>query len=94
MTDEALGGLITVGVVGALIAGAVYMFSGSGLEANVRGCLEQHSRKYGAHGLDHVYMTEVVEAKVWRSYPNGTATRVVTYYVQGSEELQSTTCLW
>ncbi len=63
-------------------------------DENVRDCLAQSSQRYGiARGHD-IYLTDVVEVNVHRSYPDGTATRFVQYRVQGSSDIQSTTCLW
>lgn len=88
MGNWIVGGLIIISVAAGFVA-----LSGSGLETKVRACLEDHSRKYSG-GLDHVYLTEALGQEIWRSYPDGTATRIVTYRLQGSNEVKTTTCLW
>lgn len=61
---------------------------------NVRDCLEQSSRQYGIGNQHHVYLTDVIQVEVHPSYGDGTATRFVKYQLQGSSEIQSTTCRW
>lgn len=74
---------------------AMYFWVAEGVERQyVRDCLAEQSQRFGiARGHD-VYLTDVVEVNVHRSYGDGTATRFVKYLVQGSQEIQSTTCLW
>lgn len=93
MMDEALSTLATWGM-GIAAAIGVGLWIADGVERkNVRECLDQHSRGYTG-GQDHVFMTDVVEVQIYRHYPDGTATRFVTYRIQGSSDVQSTTCLW
>lgn len=84
-------------VTGALIFGAGFLgylaLTGGGLEGKLRQCLEQHSSQY-LGGQDHVYMTEALSEEIWRSYPDGTATRFVKYRVQGSNDVKTATCRW
>ena len=68
------------------------ILAGCGDEDRVRQCLrDQEQYSGGQHGT---YMTEVVSVQVLRSYPDGRATRAVKYRIQGSDTIQSTTCLW
>ena len=94
MSDEALGGWVIFGVIAAVLVGAGFWIADGVQRENVRDGLAQSSQRYGiARGHD-VYLTDVVEVNVHRSYPDGTATRFVKYRVQGSSDIQSTTCLW
>lgn len=94
MSDEVLGGWVIFGVIAAVLVGAGFWIANGIERENVRDCLAQSSQRYGiARGHD-VYLTDVVEVNVRRSYPDGTAKRFVKYRVQGSQDLQSTTCLW
>ena len=94
MSDEALGGWVIFGVIAAVLVGTGFWIANGIERENVRDCLAQSSQRYGiARGHD-VYLTDVVDVKVHRSYPDGTATRFVKYRVQGSQDIQSTTCLW
>ena len=86
--------LIKLGVIGAIIVGIGFWIAEGVERQNVRDCLAQHSQQYGiARGHD-VYLTDVIEVEVHRSYGDGTATRFVKYHIQGSKELQSATCRW
>lgn len=94
MSDEAVGGWFVFGIIAAVLVGAGFWFSNGVERENVRDCLAESSQRYGiARGHD-VYLTDVVEVNVHRSYPDGTATRFVKYRVQGSSQIQSTTCRW
>ena len=78
--------------IGAIIGGVLWWLNASGLERNVRTCLEQNNRFTGNY--HHVYLTEVISSERTRSYPDGTATRRVVYLVEGNERPQTTNCLW
>lgn len=84
-------------VAGALIFGAGFLgylaLSGGSLEAKLRQCLEELNRQ-GIHAQDAVYMTEALGEEIWRSYPDGSATRFVQYRVQGSNDVRTATCRW
>lgn len=89
-----IGGLVKWAIAGAIVVGIGFWVAEGVERQNVRDCLAESSQRYGiARGHD-VYLTDVVEVNVYRSYPDGTATRFVKYLVQGSNDLQSTTCLW
>lgn len=75
-----------------LATSMLLMLAGCGDEDRVRECLRDQKRYIG--GQDATYLTEVVSVKVWRSYPDGRATRFVKYRLQGSDTIHSTTCLW
>lgn len=94
MSDEALGGWVIFGVIAAVLIGAGFWIADGIERQNVRDCLADLSQRYGTVRGHDVYLTDVVEVNVHRSYPDGTATRFVKYHVQGSSEIQSTTCLW
>ena len=94
MSDEALGGWVIFGVIAAVLVGAGFWITNGIERENVRDCLAQSSQRYGIARGHEVYLTDVVEVNIHRSYPDGTATRFVKYRVQGSQDLQSTTCLW
>jgi len=94
MSDEALGGWVIIGVIAAVLVGAGFWIADGIQRGNVRNCLAQSSQRYGVARGHDVYLTDVVEVNVHRSYPDGTATRFVKYRVQGSSDIQSTTCLW
>ncbi|WP_179381688.1 hypothetical protein [Jannaschia marina] len=87
--NNLIGGamIFATGFVGYLV------LAGGNLEAQTRDCLETHSRQY-LGGQDHVYLTEVIGEEIWRSYPDGTATRFVKYRVQGSNDVKTATCRW
>lgn len=78
--------MIAAGITGIMFLG------GGGLERNLRACLEDHSRRISSQ--DHVYMTEAIGEEIYRSYPDGTATRFVKYRVQGSSAIKTATCRW
>ncbi|MEP3784137.1 hypothetical protein [Ascidiaceihabitans sp.] len=82
--------------IGCIAAGiGLYFWIAEGVERqNVRDCLEQSSRQYGIGNQHHVYLTDVIQVEVHRSYGDGTATRFAKYQLQGSSEIQSTTCRW
>lgn len=89
-----MGFIIKFAVVGAVIVGIGFWVAEGVERQNVRDCLAEQSQRYGiARGHD-VYLTDVIEVNIHRSYPDGTATRFVKYLVQGSQDLHSTTCLW
>jgi hypothetical protein len=89
-----MGFLIKLAVAGALITGIGFWIAEGVERQNVRDCLAEQSQRFGiARGHD-VYLTDVVEVNIHRSYGDGTATRFVKYLVQGSQDIQSTTCLW
>ena len=61
---------------------------------DVRDCLAEQSQRFGiARGHD-AYLADVVEVEIYQTYGDNTATRFVKYRIQGSRELQSTTCRW
>lgn len=61
-------------------------------ESRVRACLEKNAELIG--GVDHVYLSEVVDVKRWRSFPDGTAMYFVKYRLQGDRRVHDTTCRW
>ncbi len=85
-----------IGWAACIAAGVgLYYWIAEGVERqNVRDCLEQSSRQYGIKRNHSNYLTDVVEVEVYQSYGDGTATRFVKYLIQGSGDLQSTTCRW
>lgn len=87
-----MSNIATVGIVIAAGVACVIFLSGGGLERNLRACLEDHSLRISSQ--DHVYMTEALDEEIWRSYPDGTATRFVKYRVQGSSDVKTATCRW
>jgi hypothetical protein len=89
-----MGFIIKFAVVGAVIVGIGFWVAKGVERQNVRDCLTQQSQRFGTARGHDVYLTDVVEVNVHRSYPDGTATRFVKYLVQGSQDLQTTTCLW
>ncbi|SPH20649.1 hypothetical protein ASD8599_01388 [Ascidiaceihabitans donghaensis] len=89
-----MGALVKWVIGGAIVVGIGFWVAKGVERQNVRDCLAEQSQRYGiAQGHD-VYLTDVIEVNIHRSYPDGTATRFVKYLVQGSQNLQSTTCLW
>ncbi|MBU2994357.1 hypothetical protein Q4555_06720 [Octadecabacter sp. 1_MG-2023] len=89
-----MSGLIKLAVVGAAIVGIGFWIAEGVERQNVRDCLAEQSQRYGiARGHD-VYLSDVVEVEVYQTYGDNTATRFVKYRIQGSHELQSTTCRW
>lgn len=61
-------------------------------DANVRACLKKNGA--GLAGQDHTYMNEVVSVRTLKSYPDGRATRAVSYRVSNASGIRKTTCLW
>lgn len=94
MSDEALGGWVIFGVIAAVLVGAGFWIADGIQRGNVRDCLADLSQRYGTVRGHDVFLTDVVEVNIHRSYPDGTATRFIKYHVQGSSQLQSATCLW
>lgn len=89
-----MGFLIKLAVVGAAIVGIGFWIAEGVERQNVRDCLAEQSQRFGiARGHD-VYLSDVVEVEVYQTYGDNTATRFVKYLVQGSQDLQSTTCRW
>ena len=89
-----MGAFIKLAIAGAIVVGIGFWVAEGIERQNVRDCLAQQSQRFGiARGHD-VYLTDVVEVNIHRSYGDGTATRFVKYLVQGSQDIQSTTCLW
>lgn len=81
----------------ACIAAAVgiYFWIAEGVERqNVRDCLAQLGQQYGITRGHNAYLSEVVGVDVYQTYGDNTATRFVKYRIQGSSELQTTTCRW
>lgn len=89
-----MSGLIKLAVIGAVIAG-IGLWIAEGVERqNVRDCLAQLNQQYGiARGHD-IYLTDVIEVEIYRTYGDNTATRFIKYLIQGSHDLQSATCRW
>jgi hypothetical protein len=89
-----MGAVVKLAIAGAVVVGIGFWIAEGVERQNVRDCLAEQSQRFGiARGHD-VYLTDVVEVNVHRSYPDGTATRFVKYQVQGANDLQTTTCLW
>lgn len=68
------------------------LLAGCDDESRVRACLEKNAELIG--GQDHVFLTEVISVQTLKSYPDGRATRAVSYRTSNSPGVQSTTCLW
>jgi len=81
---------ILIIVVG--LFGLIFVLNKSGLERNVRACLENSNRYTG--DFHHIYLTDVVSADRMRTFPDGTAMRTVKYHVENSNRVHSTTCTW
>lgn len=89
-----MGFLIKMAVAGAVITGIGFWVAEGVERQNVRDCLAEQSQRFGiARGHD-AYLTDVVEVEIYQTYGDNTATRFVKYRIQGSRELQSTTCRW
>lgn len=86
------GGLVVILLVIGGVIWLGYALNASGLERNVRACLEDNNRYSG--DFHHIYMTEVLSAERTRSFPDGTATRRVQYLVENSGREHSTLCTW
>ncbi len=89
-----MSGLIKLAGVGAAIVGIGFWIAEGVERQTVRDCLSEQSRRYGTARGHDVYLTDVVKVEVYQSYGDGTATRFVKYLIQGSSDLQSTTCRW
>ncbi|GLO68991.1 hypothetical protein MACH17_05080 [Phaeobacter inhibens] len=89
-----MGFIVKFAFVVAAIVGIGFWIAEGVERQNVRDCLADLSQRYGTVRGHDVYLTDVVEVNVYRTYPDGTATRFVKYQIQGSQDLQSTTCLW
>ncbi len=89
-----MGLLMKWAIVGAAVVGIGFWIAEGVERQNVRDCLEQSSRQYGIKRNHSVYLTDVIDVEVYQSYGDGTATRFVKYLIQGSPDLQSTTCRW
>jgi len=89
-----MGALVKWVIAGAIVVGIGFWIADGVERQNVRDCLAEQSQRFGiARGHD-VYLSDVVEVNIHRAYGDGTATRFVKYLVQGSQDLQSTTCRW
>ena len=86
------GGLLLILLVVGGVIWLVYALNASGLERNVRACLEHNNRYSG--DFHHIYMTEVLSADRTRTFPDGTAIRRVRYLVENSGREHSTLCTW
>jgi hypothetical protein len=89
-----MGALIKLVIAGAVVVGIGFWVAEGVERQNVRDCLAQQSQRFGTARGHDVYLMDVVEVNIHRSYPDGTATRFVKYHVQGANDLQSTTCRW
>ena len=89
-----MGFLIKMAVAGAVITGIGFWVAEGVERQDVRDCLAEQSQRFGiARGHD-AYLADVVEVEIYQTYGDNTATRFVKYRIQGSRELQSTTCRW
>jgi len=89
-----MGFLIKLAVACAAIVGIGFWVAEGVERQNVRDCLEEMSQEYGIAKNHHIFMSDVVEVEIYRSFGDGSATRFVKYRLQGSSEIQSTTCRW
>lgn len=89
-----IGALMKWAIAGAAIVGIGFWIAEGVERQNVRDCLEQSSREYGIAKNHHIHMTDVIEVRIYQVYGDNTATRFVKYLLQGSSEIQSTTCRW
>ena len=89
-----MGAVVKLAIAGAVVVGIGFWIAEGVERQNVRDCLAEQSQRFGIGRGHDVYLTDVVEVNVHRSYPDGTATRFVKYQVQGANDLQTTTCLW
>ncbi len=89
-----MGFLIKLTVAGAVVIGIGYWIAEGIERQNVRDCLAQHSQQYGIANGHDVYLTDVVEVNIHRTYGDNTETRFVKYRIQGSGDIQSATCRW